>query len=130
MATTFREGGRTNPIFFLRSLEARVPKMLPFASRKCRDLCGCCHAHSNWRAALIKAEVKVSTKASIKIETSRDGNPCTIICMTHGRLDRVLRAPWAISPLCCLECMRESWVLEVQFAAYLIRRGGDGVLPM
>ena len=49
--------------------------------------------------------------------------------MTHGLLDRVLRAPWAISPLCCLGCMRES-VLEVQFEAYLIRRGGDGVLPM
>jgi len=50
--------------------------------------------------------------------------------MTHGLLDRVFRAPWEISPLCCLGCMRESYVLEVQFAAYLIRRGGDGVLPM
>ena len=63
--------------------------------------------------------------------TSREGKPCTIICMTHGRLRCVLRAPCVSSPLCCLR-----WRCETRKGAergvngYLMRRGGDGVLPM
>jgi len=113
------ESGGTNAMFFLRSLEARVPNMLPFASRKCRDLCGCCHAHSNCRAALIRSENESERTLAMKLRrrlTSLEGNPCTIMCMTHGLLDRVFRAPWVSSPLCCLRCVRKRMHLEGRFA--------------
>ena len=61
--------------------------------------------------------------------TSREGKPCTIICMTHGRFFCVLRAPCAISPLCCLRVCETCRALKGEWA-HLMRRGGDGVLPM
>jgi hypothetical protein len=64
---------------------ARFPpwkSAFPASSRKCRESCGCCQAHSNWSAA------------------SLEGKPCTIMCMIHGRLCFVFHAPWEISPLC------------------------------
>jgi len=41
--------------------------------------------------------------------TSLEGNPWTIICITHGRFSRVFLAPCASSPLCCLQ----NWVNSI-----------------
>ena len=86
------------------------------ASRTCRLRYGCCHAHSNCKAA------------------SFDGNPWTIICISHGRFLAVFQAPAGSSPLCCLGKRAQGRLgrenTKAEMAPYRSRRGGFGVLPM
>ena len=92
----------TNKMFFWTALTRR-PILL---SRICRDLRGCCHAHSNWRAACSSQVILSKSCAHDRVKlTSFDGKPWTIICISHGRFSCVFLAPCASSPLCCLQTL-------------------------
>lgn len=68
-----------------RLFESCFASVSPMAFRTCRDLPGCCHAHSNRRA------------------DTWSGNPCTTKTNCHGRPEQRVRwaPPCLRSPLCC-----------------------------
>lgn len=125
----------TNKIFFWRVLWARLPNILILPSRICRDLWGCCHAHSNWRAACNSREIVNIILIMFLIEWSswpvltgiRELSfalPMAVLVAFFWHLALVLR--YAASKNGLIRFV----AISKRSLRYRILRGGDGVLPI